>query len=194
MLDEEEEEEDLSFKRGDKYILADLGGGTADIAVHEVLSAQSVREIARPCGGAQGSSYIDDAFVSLLERALGKRWMSEFKLTEPNHFVALLCNFRSAKRSFWAKRGVDTTLTLRADRFHNVELPYDFVRFMDDKLEDLAARKDADVDDDDDNAVDEMEDGGRLEALFGAFSCDAPALQVSTNSDFDESYILFSES
>merc|ERR1719471_1423173 len=109
VLDESKEDEkaefedDLVFRRGDKYILADLGGGTADIAVHEVLSSQSVREIARPSGGAQGSTYIDDAFVKLLERAVGKRWMEEFRITEPNKFVALLCNFRAAKRTFWSK-------------------------------------------------------------------------------------------
>ncbi len=38
-------------KTGDKYMVLDLGGGTADIAIHEVVGEAKVKEIAPPSGG-----------------------------------------------------------------------------------------------------------------------------------------------
>ncbi len=36
--------------KGDRYMLLDLGGGTADITCHEVMGRGSVKEIAPPSG------------------------------------------------------------------------------------------------------------------------------------------------
>ncbi|WAR12106.1 HS12B-like protein [Mya arenaria] len=46
-----------SFPVGHRYIVADLGGGTADLAVHEILDDQNLREIARSDGDAYGDAF-----------------------------------------------------------------------------------------------------------------------------------------
>ena len=55
-----------ALKIGDKYILLDLGGGTADIACHKILGNDNVGEIHHPTGGAWGSTYIDHEFEKAL--------------------------------------------------------------------------------------------------------------------------------
>ncbi|ETO29543.1 hypothetical protein RFI_07582 [Reticulomyxa filosa] len=88
------------LKKGDKYILLDLGGGTADIACHKVLDETSVSQIYIPSGGAWGSTYIDEAFWGILCEIFGRETMEEFKIKYPNEFVLLKENFRQAKHSY----------------------------------------------------------------------------------------------
>merc|ERR1719410_2082251 len=57
---------DYTFSKGQKYILIDAGGGTVDIAFHEILGDFGVKECHHPSGGPWGSCYIDDEFVKIL--------------------------------------------------------------------------------------------------------------------------------
>ncbi|ETO09642.1 hypothetical protein RFI_27739 [Reticulomyxa filosa] len=88
------------LKKGDKYILLDLGGGTADIACHRVLDEKSVSQIYAPSGGPWGSTYIDDAFWGLLCEIFGREIMEEFKTKYSNEHVQLIENFKQAKHSY----------------------------------------------------------------------------------------------
>ena len=47
------------FKKGEYYIICDLGGGTGDIVAHLVGSNNSLNEISPSCGGNFGSNEID---------------------------------------------------------------------------------------------------------------------------------------
>ena len=47
------------FKKGDYYIVCDLGGGTGDIVAHLVGSNNNLNEISPSCGGNYGSNEID---------------------------------------------------------------------------------------------------------------------------------------
>ena len=47
------------FKKGDYYIVCDLGGGTGDIVAHLVGSNNNLNEISPSCGGNFGSNEID---------------------------------------------------------------------------------------------------------------------------------------
>ena len=47
------------FKKGEYYIICDLGGGTGDIAAHLVGYNNSLNEISPSCGGNFGSNEID---------------------------------------------------------------------------------------------------------------------------------------
>ncbi len=51
--------------KGDRYFVLDLGGGTADIACHQIIDKFKVKEAIPPSGGPWGSSYIDEAFVDM---------------------------------------------------------------------------------------------------------------------------------
>eukprot|EP01084_Bolivina_argentea_P021873 40658_1 len=67
---------DYKLETGDKYILIDAGGGTVDIACHEIIGEFGVNEIYHPSGGKWGSIYIDDEFAKLLNTIFSTEWMS----------------------------------------------------------------------------------------------------------------------
>ena len=110
---------DYSFTKGQKYILIDAGGGTVDIAFHEILGDFGVKECHHPSGGPWGSCYIDDEFIRLLDKIFGKENMDKFKASSPSDYTQILMNFRSSKNSF----------TPNVDK-HNVTLTYDFFSFL----------------------------------------------------------------
>lgn len=69
----------VSFMMGSKYMIIDLGGGTADITVHERQSDGSLRELHKPCGGPWGGTKIDQSFLSLLIKLVGGPALKEFQ-------------------------------------------------------------------------------------------------------------------
>eukprot|EP00490_Sorites_sp_Unknown_P029356 CAMPEP_0114697200 /NCGR_PEP_ID=MMETSP0191-20121206/73496_1 /TAXON_ID=126664 /ORGANISM="Sorites sp." /LENGTH=294 /DNA_ID=CAMNT_0001995957 /DNA_START=2200 /DNA_END=3081 /DNA_ORIENTATION=- len=87
------------FKRGDKYILVDLGGGTADIACHEIIGKYIVRSIRMASGGPWGSGYIDEAFIDLLRDIFGSDIIDELE-RDPVAYNDLMDNFRKSKQSW----------------------------------------------------------------------------------------------
>ncbi|XP_052813083.1 heat shock 70 kDa protein 12A-like [Mya arenaria] len=56
---------------GHKYILADLGGGTADICVHEIMSAGRLRELYRATGGDFGGNTVNKEFEIFISNVVG---------------------------------------------------------------------------------------------------------------------------
>ncbi|ETO36039.1 hypothetical protein RFI_01025 [Reticulomyxa filosa] len=84
----------------DKYILLDLGGGTADIACHQVLDGINVSQIYAPSGGPWGSTYIDEAFWEMLHEIFGREIIEEFKTKYPNESIRLKESFRQAKHNY----------------------------------------------------------------------------------------------
>lgn len=85
-------------KVGSRYLIADLGGGTADITVHEKMANDKIKEIHCACGGAMGGKSVDDAFLKFLEEIVGKEAMDAFKGESMEDYVELLREFESKKR------------------------------------------------------------------------------------------------
>ena len=102
------------FESGEKYILIDAGGGTVDIACHEIMDNFGVKEIMHPSGGKWGSCYIDDQYIKLLKNIFGKDNVKKFQEEEPNVYVEIINNFQQAKATFYDESDAKT---------HNVELP-----------------------------------------------------------------------
>ena len=125
---EEHKIENKEWLKGEKYILVDAGGGTVDIACHEIVGEFGVKEVIHPSGGKWGSCYIDDQYVLLLETIFCKQWIEEFKRASPNVYVEMVYRFQSAKATFYANPDVKT---------HNVQLPFHFLSFLEEKIEDL---------------------------------------------------------
>eukprot|EP01084_Bolivina_argentea_P320721 556516_1 len=73
--------DNFQLNKGDKYILVDVGGGTADVACHEIIDVFGVKEIYHPSGGRWGSTFIDDQYIQLLHEIFSTEWIEEFKLT-----------------------------------------------------------------------------------------------------------------
>eukprot|EP01084_Bolivina_argentea_P092332 166119_1 len=118
------------FSAGDRYILVDAGGGTVDIACHEIIDENGVREIVHPTGGKWGSCYIDDQYIRLLSDIFTPTWVDEFRAEAPNGFVEITNDFQSAKSTFFAD-GDENTM------YHNVRLPAEFLSFIEEKLEEV---------------------------------------------------------
>eukprot|EP01083_Nonionella_stella_P078673 215404_1 len=121
----EDNHETTLLCKGEKYILIDAGGGTVDIACHEVVGAFGVREILPPSGGPWGSCKIDDQYKQALNQIFGKELMSEFKTKYPNIYMRAIHNFQGAKATFD-----------EGNKHHNCRLPTDFISWLDEKIED----------------------------------------------------------
>jgi len=87
------------FETDDRYLLLDLGGGTADIACHQV-DEHHVKEIMAPSGGPWGASYIDLEFEKLLRMIFKKDWVDAFQRQRPDSYVSMLNTFKSRKENF----------------------------------------------------------------------------------------------
>ena len=92
--------DDFELVKGDKYILVDVGGGTADIACHEIVDEFGVKELYHPSGGKWGSIYIDAQYKKLLNQIFSTECMNEFKKKAANDYVKLMYNFIMAKETF----------------------------------------------------------------------------------------------
>ncbi|XP_062612940.1 heat shock 70 kDa protein 12A-like [Saccostrea cucullata] len=59
-------------ERGTKYMIIDIGGGTADITVHENLGDGRLRELHAATGGACGGTAMDAEYNKMLTEILEK--------------------------------------------------------------------------------------------------------------------------
>ncbi|KAJ8311225.1 hypothetical protein KUTeg_011223 [Tegillarca granosa] len=67
------------FSPGTKYMVLDLGGGTVDITVREVLEDRTLKELHKATGSDWGGLSINKAFLNVLEDLFGTELIEEFK-------------------------------------------------------------------------------------------------------------------
>ncbi|XP_060554290.1 heat shock 70 kDa protein 12A-like [Ruditapes philippinarum] len=82
-----------------KYMVVDLGGGTADITVHQKMDDGSLKEIQKASGGAWGGNEVDKSYLQLLENIVQAEAMDKFKREEMTDYFDLLREFETKKRS-----------------------------------------------------------------------------------------------
>ncbi|KAK3099718.1 hypothetical protein FSP39_008541 [Pinctada imbricata] len=88
-----------TFKPGVKYMVLDLGGGTADITVHEVRGNNSLREIHKATGGAWGGTKVDSAFYQFLVKLFGNDVLIELKDKCMDDYLGIIRDFETKKRT-----------------------------------------------------------------------------------------------
>eukprot|EP01083_Nonionella_stella_P240154 839784_1 len=113
------------FEIYDKYILVDAGGGTVDVACHQVTGRFQVKEIHHPSGGKWGSCFIDDQYIEVLAQIFDREWIERFKKERPNKYTTLVYNFQKAKESFYSDPNSKT---------HAVELPLEFSSYVEEEI------------------------------------------------------------
>eukprot|EP01084_Bolivina_argentea_P078664 142759_1 len=113
------------FVTGDKYLLVDAGGGTVDIACHEVLAEFGVKEVHHPSGGPWGSCEIDNLFTELLYDIFGTDITKALINEKPEIFVWLIHYFQKAKAEFYNNSKAET---------HSIILPGEFMSFLEGRL------------------------------------------------------------
>ncbi|CAG2239362.1 unnamed protein product [Mytilus edulis] len=84
---------------GTKYMVADLGGGTADVTVHEKVDGNRLKELCRASGGSCGGTAVDAEYFQMFTNILGKRIIQSLKQEKPEAYLDLQRTFETVKRT-----------------------------------------------------------------------------------------------
>jgi molecular chaperone DnaK (HSP70) len=90
------------------FIIVDAGGGTVDVQMHEIKRhgySEALDELSVPLGAFCGSTFVDEAFVKLLQRTFTKTTIDAIKSEQSVVIQKLLAEFEKVKRKF---TGVET--------------------------------------------------------------------------------------
>ncbi|CAG2199385.1 unnamed protein product [Mytilus edulis] len=108
---------------GTKYMIIDLGGGTADMTVHEKKENEKLKELCQATGDACGGTSIDNEFFQLMRIRNYKRTINPNKSGKVNFtipFVAIdtLCekNFGEDFKSTVSSCSMSDKISLRHDK------------------------------------------------------------------------------
>ncbi|KAL4224277.1 hypothetical protein ACF0H5_017731 [Mactra antiquata] len=83
---------------GQKFLVADLGGGTADLSAVEVLKDGTLKELHQSHGNNAGGQNINDAFIQHCHESFqGKKWKEIFTNITPADAFKMEANFETIK-------------------------------------------------------------------------------------------------
>lgn len=100
----------FKLHQGDKFLVADIGGGTSDIVVQEKVNSSGnlkVKEVTASSGGLCGGSYVDQSFMNFMSSTIG--CLETFLEGHPKVKIQLQTWWENAKSTF---EGRDTDLVL----------------------------------------------------------------------------------
>ncbi|XP_033839907.1 heat shock 70 kDa protein 12B isoform X2 [Periophthalmus magnuspinnatus] len=108
------------LQTGDRYVVADCGGGTVDLTVHQIEQLQgTLKELYKASGGPYGAVGVDMAFESMLCQIFGEDFIQSFRAKRPAAWVDLSIAFEARKRT--AAPGRTNAL--------NINLPFSFIDY-----------------------------------------------------------------
>ena len=71
-----------------RYVIADCGGGTIDVTVHEItMATKKITELHRASGGDWGGTSVDKPIQDLLSRAIGEECAKDLKKSEKSEWT-----------------------------------------------------------------------------------------------------------
>lgn len=100
------------FAKGTKYMVVDVGGGTVDITIHEVLADNKLKELSGASGGAWGGTMVDRAFADLLSKIVGEKVYDAFKKEATEDVIDLYREFETKKRSIRVDKTTKETIKI----------------------------------------------------------------------------------
>ena len=106
-----------------RYLVADCGGGTVDLTVHELENEGKLKELYKATGGAWGSMGVDYQFELLLLSIFGEEFLLDFVKTKPVSWLELLSLFETKKRGFSPHKQLSV----------NISLPFAFIDYYREK-------------------------------------------------------------
>ncbi|XP_071140602.1 heat shock 70 kDa protein 12B-like [Mytilus edulis] len=89
---------------GTEYMVVDLGGGTADITVHQKVANGRLKEIHRAMGNDCGGTSVDRRFFDLCEKIFGDKIMKSLKEESPLAYLDLVREFEIVKKTLETKK------------------------------------------------------------------------------------------
>ncbi|XP_071146597.1 heat shock 70 kDa protein 12A-like [Mytilus edulis] len=97
---------------GTKYMIIDLGGGTADITVHEKLEDGKLEELCQATGDACGGTSIDNEFLQLMVDIVGAPLMNSMAKNDPVAYLDLFREFETVKRKLKPSKSAKINFTV----------------------------------------------------------------------------------
>ncbi|VDI34560.1 Hypothetical predicted protein [Mytilus galloprovincialis] len=97
---------------GSRYMVADLGGGTIDVTVHEKIPNGTLKEVTKASGNGCGGTSVDDAFIQLFVRIFGRPLLNSLKSESPESYLYLLRSIENVKRTFQPTQSRKVNLTI----------------------------------------------------------------------------------
>ncbi|XP_053409017.1 heat shock 70 kDa protein 12B-like [Mercenaria mercenaria] len=101
-------------KSGNQYMIIDLGGGTADISVHEKQIDNTLKELHKASGGPWGGTVVDDNYLQWLKQIFGSATMQKFQEEQMEDYFQLHREFEIKKRSITPDSNGKITVRLSA--------------------------------------------------------------------------------
>ncbi|OWF37229.1 Heat shock 70 kDa protein 12B [Mizuhopecten yessoensis] len=89
----------VEFEIGTKYMVIDIGGGTVDITIHQILPGKKIREIQAASGGSYGGTNVDSKFNQFLVKLFGNDVLTELKNECMQDYLDLFRDFEIKKRT-----------------------------------------------------------------------------------------------
>lgn len=102
-----------SSAHGTKYMVIDLGGGTADITVHQKSPDGTLKELTKPSGGSWGGTRVDEAFNQLLIKIVGGGVYKEFVDKNKADYLDLQREMETKKRAVTNKEINNQKITVK---------------------------------------------------------------------------------
>ncbi|XP_052790119.1 heat shock 70 kDa protein 12A-like [Mya arenaria] len=84
---------------GTRYMVVDLGGGTADICIHEI-NKDGLKQIGKASGGPWGGTNVDRRLLKFFKRLVGTQALEALKDEGMNDYFDLIRCFEASKREF----------------------------------------------------------------------------------------------
>ncbi|XP_021353677.1 heat shock 70 kDa protein 12A-like isoform X3 [Mizuhopecten yessoensis] len=86
------------YDPGTKYMVVDLGGGTVDITIRQVLEDRTLREVHQATGGAWGGMGVNANFLAFISELVGDNVLSELRLNHKADYLELERSIEMKKR------------------------------------------------------------------------------------------------
>ncbi|XP_062621074.1 heat shock 70 kDa protein 12B-like [Saccostrea cucullata] len=97
---------------GTRYMVIDLGGGTADITCHEKLDDDFLKELYKASGGACGGTAMDAKVLGVIKEIVGDSVFDEFKRVHVEGYMDLLREIEVFKRNIKPESDGKITMTI----------------------------------------------------------------------------------
>lgn len=98
----------VPFSAGTRYMVLDLGGGTGDVTVHEVIDENTLKELNVASGGAWGGTNVDRAYMDMLISIFGEDVIKKFKTERRTDMLEFQRDFEMKKRTVRDRMGQNT--------------------------------------------------------------------------------------
>ncbi|VDI73321.1 Hypothetical predicted protein [Mytilus galloprovincialis] len=130
-MDKKEHGDNVEIKAFDenaKFMVVDLGGGTIDITMAEVLSTGQLREIYNATGGPWGGNYINDQIIKTLKDVIGWELIRNFQADDYDDYLLMLRQVEQIKRGL--DHNSELTVSIPEKILQNIKVKDSCVQYV----------------------------------------------------------------